>query len=131
MTLGLRKPLQITPSSFNVSLDPITLEDLADEAETSAVYDSRTKRQLADIINYQCRLAVLLTDTLSICYGPNAFDITYSLDNFEQTLSQIRTAKSNLARWKKEADRALHPFLNGKGAHRSTTLISSVVYIYA
>ncbi|RYC82392.1 hypothetical protein BFJ63_vAg14698 [Fusarium oxysporum f. sp. narcissi] len=131
LTLGLRKPLQITPSSFNVSLDPITLEDLADEAETSAVYDSRTKRQLADIINYQCRLAVLLTDTLSICYGPNAFDITYSLDNFEQTLSQIRTAKSNLARWKKEADRALHPFLNGKGAHRSTTLISSVVYIYA
>ncbi|SCO91709.1 uncharacterized protein FRV6_15837 [Fusarium oxysporum] len=131
LTLGLRKPLQITPSSFNVSLDPITPDDLADEAETSAVYDSRTKRQLADIINYQCRLAVLLTDTLSICYGPNAFDITYSLDNFEQTLSQIRTAKSNLARWKKEADRALHPFLNGKGAHRSTTLISSVVYIYA
>ncbi|KAG9501813.1 hypothetical protein J7337_007506 [Fusarium musae] len=131
LTLGLRKPLQITPSSFNVTLDLIIPEDLADEAESSAVYDPRTKRQLADIINFQCRLAVILTETLSICYGPNAFDITYSLDNFEKTLSQIRAAKCNLTRWKKEADKALHPFLKGTGSHRSTTLISSVVYIYA
>ncbi|KAF4344582.1 cutinase transcription factor 1 beta [Fusarium beomiforme] len=131
LTLGLRKPLQITPSSFNVNLDPITAEDLADEADASAVYDPRTKRQLAEILNFQCRLAVILTDTLSICYGPNAFDITYSLDNFETTLSHIRTARSNLARWMKEADVALYQFFSRNGAHRSTTLISSVVYIYA
>ncbi|KAF5987326.1 cutinase transcription factor 1 beta [Fusarium coicis] len=131
LTLGLRKPLQITPSSFNVTLDPIIPEDIADEAESSAVYDPKTKRQLADIIYFQCRLAVILTETLSICYGPNAFDITYSLDNFEKTQSQIRAAKSNLTRWKKEADKAMNPFLKGTGAHRSTTLISSVVYIYA
>ncbi|KAF4456153.1 hypothetical protein F53441_1637 [Fusarium austroafricanum] len=131
LTLGLRKPLQIAPSSFNVSVEPITAEDLAQEADHSAVYDASTKRHLANILNFQCRLAVILTETLSICYGPSAFDITYSLDNFEKTLSQIRAAKSNLARWKKEADVALNPFLSGTDAHRSTTLISSVVYIYA
>ncbi|KAK2667661.1 hypothetical protein RAB80_016852 [Fusarium oxysporum f. sp. vasinfectum] len=99
LTLGLRKPLQITPSSFNVSLDPITPDDLADEAETSAVYDSRTKRQLADIINYQCRLAVLLTDTLSICYGPNAFDITaaqIALGNHEAMMIEQRQKGINI-----------------------------------
>ncbi|WKT52011.1 hypothetical protein QSH57_002525 [Fusarium oxysporum f. sp. vasinfectum] len=99
LTLGLRKPLQITPSSFNVSLDPITPDDLANEAETSAVYDSRTKRQLADIINYQCRLAVLLTDTLSICYGPNAFDITaaqIALGNHEAMMIEQRQKGINI-----------------------------------
>lgn len=131
LTLGLRKPLQITPSSFNVRLDPITLDDLVDEADHSAVYNLITKRHLAQILNYQCRLAVILTETLSICYGPGAFDPTYSLDNFDRTLSRIRSAKKALSRWKKEADETLNAVLMGPEAHRSTTLISNVVYIYA
>ncbi|KAF4967481.1 hypothetical protein FSARC_4976 [Fusarium sarcochroum] len=70
LTLGLRKPLQITSSSFNVNLEPITQEDLANEACHSAVYNPETKQHLADILNFQCRLAVILTEALSICYGP-------------------------------------------------------------
>ncbi|KAM0229973.1 hypothetical protein ACHAP5_011490 [Fusarium lateritium] len=131
LTLGLRKPLQITPSSFNVTLDPITPDDLADEADYSAVYNLLTKHHLAEILNYQCKLAVILTETLSICYGPGAFDPTYSLDNFDKTLSRIRSAKKNLSRWKQEANESLNTLLMGSEAHRSTTLISSVVYIYA
>ncbi|KAM0208257.1 hypothetical protein ACHAQD_011677 [Fusarium lateritium] len=131
LTLGLRKPLQITPSSFNVTLDPITPDDLADEADYSAVYNLLTKHHLAEILNYQCKLAVILTETLSICYGPSAFDSTYSLDNFERTLSRIRSAKKSLSQWKEQADERLNTFLMGSEAHRSTTLISSVIYIYA
>jgi hypothetical protein len=131
LTLGLRKPLQITPSSFNVRLDPITPDDLADEADYSVVYNLITKRHLAQVLNYQCRLAVILTETLSICYGPGAFDPTYSLDNFDRTLSRIRSAKTDLSRWKEEADEILNTVLMGPEAHRSTTLITSVIYIYA
>jgi hypothetical protein len=131
LTLGLRKPLQITSSSFNVNIAPITADDLVDELDHSSVYDSRTKRHLAAILHFQCRLAIILTETLSICYGPNAFDLTYSLDNFDQTLTRIRAAQVDLDNWRKEAEEIVKPFLSRPDAHRSTTLISSVVYIYA
>ncbi|RGP78388.1 cutinase transcription factor 1 beta [Fusarium longipes] len=131
LTLGLRKPLQITSSSFNVNITPITADDLVDELDCSSVYDSRTKRHLAEILHSQCRLATIMTETLSICYGPNAFDLTYSLDNFQKTLTRIRTAQSDLEKWRTEADETVKPFLSRADAHRSTTLISSVVYIYA
>lgn len=131
VTLGLRKPLQITSSSFNTDIEPITAHDLADELDSSSVYDCRTKRHLADVLTFQCRLAIILTETLSICYGPNAFDLTYSLDNFDRTLARIRTAQTDLDKWRKEAEQVVKPFLSRPDVHRSTTLISSVIYIYA
>ncbi|RGP62596.1 cutinase transcription factor 1 beta [Fusarium sporotrichioides] len=131
VTLGLRKPLQITSSSFNVNIEPVTADDLIDELDSSSVYDCRTKRHLADILTFQCRLAIILTETLSICYGPNAFDLTYSLDNFDRTLARIRTAQMDLDNWRKEAEQTVKPFLSRPDVHRSTTLISSVIYIYA
>ncbi|KAF4998657.1 hypothetical protein FGRMN_2983 [Fusarium graminum] len=131
LTLGLRKPLQITPSNFEATLEPITADDLADEMDHSAVYNLITKRQLADILRVQCQLAVLLTDVLSICYGPSAFNLASSIDNFEKTMSKIRRSRKKMEIWKDEADKILNPFLQGVDAHRSTTLISSVIYIYA
>ncbi|KAJ4138597.1 hypothetical protein NW768_002447 [Fusarium equiseti] len=131
LTLGLRKPLQITPSSFNVNIDPMTIDDLADEIDHSAVYDPRTKRQLASILNLQCRLATILTDPLVVCYGPSAFDLTYSLDNFDETVTRIRAGKEILERWKTDVDETLGASLTDAEAHRSTRLISSVVHIYA
>ncbi|KAJ4019509.1 hypothetical protein NW766_003243 [Fusarium irregulare] len=131
LTLGLRKPLQITPSSFNVNIDPMTIDDLADEIDHSAVYDARTKRQLAIILNLQCRLATILTDPLVVCYGPSAFDLTYSLDNFDETVTRITAGKEILERWKNAVDETLGDSLTRTEAHRSTRLISSVVHIYA
>ncbi|EYB22960.1 hypothetical protein FG05_11279 [Fusarium graminearum] len=131
VTLGLRKPLQITSSSFNTDIEPVTAHDLADELDSSSVYDCRTKRHLADVLTFQCRLAIILTETLSICYGPNAFDLTYSLDNFDRTLARIRTAQTDLDKWRNEAEQIVKPFLSRPDVHRSTTLISSVIYIYA
>ncbi|KAF4988282.1 hypothetical protein FDECE_15113 [Fusarium decemcellulare] len=131
LTLGLRKPLQITPSSFNVQLELIGQEDLKDEAHRSAVYDPKTKKHLAEIINFQCRLGILLTQVLAITYGPSSFDPTYSLDHFDRTLSQIRTARSRLARWKEQAEAAFYVFLGDGHIHRSLTLFSSLIYIYA
>ncbi|CEI70621.1 hypothetical protein FVEN_g889 [Fusarium venenatum] len=131
VTLGLRKPLQITSSSFNVNIEPVTADDLVDELDCSSVYDHSTKKHLADILTFQCRLAIILTEILSICYGPNAFDLTYSLDNFDRTLARIRTAQMDLDNWRNEAEQTVKPFLSRPDVHRSTTLISSVIYIYA
>ncbi|KAF4983414.1 hypothetical protein FZEAL_1143 [Fusarium zealandicum] len=131
LTLGLRRPMQITPSSFNVQLDTFTFEDLKDEAHHSVVYDPKTKRHLTEILIFQCRLGVLLTEILAITYGPSAFDPTYSLDHFEETLSQIRTAKSRLARWKEDTEAAFYVFLGDGSTHQSLSLFSSQVYIYA
>ncbi|KAG8668177.1 hypothetical protein FPOAC2_10063 [Fusarium poae] len=131
VTLGLRKPLQITSSSFNVNIEPVTAHDLVDELNCSSVYDRGTKKYLADILTFQCRLAIILTEILSICYGPNAFDLTYSLDNFDRTLTRVRTAQMDLDNWRNEAEQTVKPFLSRPDVHRSTTLISSVIYIYA
>ncbi|KAM5356478.1 hypothetical protein ACJ41O_003124 [Fusarium nematophilum] len=131
LTLGLRKPLQITPSSFNVKLDPLAQEDFADETHQSVVYDPKTKRHLTEILNFQCRLGVILTEALTIAYGPSAFDPTYSLDNFSSTLSQIRTARSRLTRWKEEAEASFYVFLSDSNTNRSLTLFSSLLYLYA
>jgi hypothetical protein len=109
----------------------MTLDDLADEIDHSEVYDSRTKRQLASILNLQCRLATILTDPLVVCYGPSAFDLTYSLDNFDETVIRITAGKERLACWKNEVDETFGPSLEEAEAHRSTRLISSVVHIYA
>ncbi|KAI8713374.1 Fungal-trans domain-containing protein [Fusarium sp. LHS14.1] len=131
LTLGLRKPLQITPSSFNVQLDLLTQDDLIDEAHHSFVYDPKTKRHLTDILTFQCRLGILLTEVLALTYGPSSFDPTYSLDHFEATLSQMRTARARLARWKEDAEAAFYVFLGDGHTHRSLTLFSSLIYIYA
>ncbi|RMJ18210.1 hypothetical protein BHE90_007229 [Fusarium euwallaceae] len=131
LTLGLRKPLQITPSSFNVQLDLLTQDDMIDESHHSFVYDPKTKRHLTDILTFQCRLAILLTEVLALTYGPGSFDPTYSLDHFEATLSQMRTARARLARWKEDAEAAFYVFLGDGHTHRSLTLFSSLIYIYA
>jgi hypothetical protein len=131
LTLGLRKPLQITPSSFNVQLDLLTQDDMIDEAHHSFVYDPKTKRHLTDILTFQCRLGILLTEVLALTYGPSSFDPTYSLDHFEATLSRMRTARARLARWKEDAEAAFYVFLGDGHTHRSLTLFSSLIYIYA
>lgn len=130
VSLGLRKPLQITPFNYNARLDSLTRRDMREEACQSAVYDPRTKRHLAEILDFQCQLAVILTEVLALSYGPTAFDPTYSLDQFDGTLSRIQAVRSELSRWKADAEVAFSEFLADSNAHRSLTLFSSLIYIY-
>lgn len=130
VALGLRKPLQITPFSYTARLEPLTQQDFQEEFCRSVVYDPRTKRNLAEILYFQCQLAIILTEVLALSYGPTALDPTYSLDQFDGTLSRIHAARTMLSRWKVEAESAFSVFLVDSSAHRSLTLFSSLIYIY-
>ncbi|KAJ5912019.1 uncharacterized protein N7473_001322 [Penicillium subrubescens] len=74
VSLGMRRPLQILPTHFEVaSRDPLLMDDLSDEIHTSQVYDSETKEMLCKIMTSLCRLAVSLTNVIMTLYPLDPF----------------------------------------------------------
>lgn len=131
MALGLRRHLQITPGYFDLSLDTMSEEDLRDEIYQSAVYDPKTKRFLAKVLNVQCQLALRLTKPVSIVYAPGGFPSELaSTEQFLKELSKIEATKDDLAQWASDASNALSPILNLGNVHESVPLYTDLTYIY-
>lgn len=75
--------------------------EFQDEFKNSQVYPEKTKRQLFAALQEQCRLAVLLTDALSILFtspGPSAQ--SYAVEPTYKTIPTLEMVKRNLLVWK-------------------------------
>ena len=132
MPLGLRRHVQIDPQHFDLDLDCIEESDLQDEIYNSQVYNPRTKRSLALILNHQCRLALVLTDVITTVYSPNSFSQPrYSTEQeFLASLDRMQEIKSKLQAWKETAKVALNSSSCSDGAHESVTLYRDLTFIY-
>ncbi|KAL5332602.1 fungal-specific transcription factor domain-containing protein [Aspergillus crustosus] len=78
IALGVRRPLQITPESFNPREDPLVEDDLESEMERSRVYDLDIKRCLIKLFLVHCDLSAALTSTVMTICPPNSVPIPLS-----------------------------------------------------
>ena len=127
IALGMRRPLQILPSSFEVAFPEILqLQDFADEKHSSKVYDPEIKSALCDIISSQCSLAIALTPLIMTIYPPD--QISGSSENLTSLLDRAEDAKLRLQYW-----RSQHGFLFStpqKEGHTSITLFKLLTALY-
>lgn len=101
--LLMRRPLQITRAHFNFDTNPpLGSLDLADELETSRVYDATTKRSLAGILSQLVELYVVLTDILMLVFPPDDTP-GWGRELMSGDAGQVTECKKALRRWYKDA----------------------------
>ncbi|KAL2704616.1 hypothetical protein AAEP93_005687 [Penicillium crustosum] len=98
--LLMRRPIQITKLHFNFDSHSLCATDLAEEFERSRVYDSATKRGLADVLAQWMKLNITLTDILTLAFPLNEGQAV-SHDKTLSNTSQLWECKSALDRWYK------------------------------
>ncbi|CAM1508886.1 Fc.00g026250.m01.CDS01 [Cosmosporella sp. VM-42] len=99
MSLAGRKDIQITRSIFDFDRhSPLGMDDLAEEIQHSAIYDTGVKRSLVNIVTKVGELCVILTDVLSVSVS-GAEDAGYTLAEQAEHANRIRTCRSSLKRW--------------------------------
>ncbi|KAL6885692.1 fungal-specific transcription factor domain-containing protein [Trichoderma evansii] len=138
--LLLRHPIQITHDHFNFTTDPLKATDLSDEFNRSKVYNSPTKRRLADILSQWIELYILLTDILLLAYP---LDGTYNSVYASNQKNHLRicACKISLERWhssttsrfpKTQNSARTTPGLGDKRfiEHNTTTLYMNFMYMY-
>lgn len=132
LPLGLRRHLQITPRTFDLSLDPMTEADLEDEIYNSEVYDPDTKRLLAKVLQVQCELCMVLTNVIMLVYAPKAFGhppVTEE-DDLPNTIRQVDEGRKALEEWSNNAKGALGPAINTERTHESVALYFGLTFLY-
>ncbi|KAL5359060.1 hypothetical protein BJX96DRAFT_174017 [Aspergillus floccosus] len=132
LPLGLRRHLQITPRTFDLSLDPITETDLEDEIYHSEVYDPDTKRLLARVLQVQCELCMVLTNIIMLVYAPKAFGQSSLAEesDLSSIIRQIEEGRTSLEEWSNYAKAALAPAINTEKAHESVALYFGLAFLY-
>lgn len=132
LPLGVRRPLIISSEHFDFNSNrPLCAEDLAQEVDHSRVYDSATKRALAELLAILCELAVMLTDIITIVYPVNEIPIGSMT---EMVLSRFRVrierCKADLAQWYDSAS-VRFPTPAGLGdSNDSLILFTNLMYLY-
>ena len=133
LSLGLRRHPQVTSIKFMSDEDWLLNEmDFQDEFKNSQVYQETVKRQLFAALQEQCRLAVILTDALSILStSPRPSAQSYAVEPTYKTIPTLEMAKENLLVWKNRS--VLAPNASSKlGAkeHEIVNLFTHITYMY-
>ena len=131
LPLGVRRQIQITRDSFDLSQSKLTVRDLEPEFCSSNVYDRETKNHLAKIFLSQLDLAIELTDLISHIYparGIRSYD-KLDLNATLQTLSKIQQCKESLDTWNSDFKKLV---LSAAGStkHKSLALYIGLTSIY-
>ena len=102
MSLGVRRPIQITRAHFDLEANPpLCRADLADEVERSRVYNPGTKSCLIEITLHLAKLCVVLTDILTLVF-PQDDTPGWGRTMAESDAGRVRQGKLELRRWYKD-----------------------------
>lgn len=140
--LLMRRPLQITKSHFDFDSNPtFDLSDLASEFGASRVYDTDTKRCLADVLAQIIELYVVLTDILMLVF-PLDDTPGWGREMTTEDAGRVSECKKLLRRWYKDTTLRF-PMVNGnvtsssgnselRGQYRhgSCILYTNLMYMY-
>jgi Fe-S oxidoreductase len=119
LSLGLRRPLQISHSHFDFNSKGLDKDDFQDDIGKSEVYDTNTQCLLAKIIEAQCRLAIEMTDIIIYLY-PSISPSVFSTGT-NRCKSKLSNWHQTVMTWTSEIPR---------DSHDSVTLYTSYLYIY-
>ncbi|KAJ0419597.1 fungal-specific transcription factor domain-containing protein [Aspergillus carlsbadensis] len=133
IALGMRRPLQITPDTFNPREEPLVEEDMEGEMAVSKVYDIDIKRCLTRVFVVQCDLAAALTSTLMTVAPPNSLPIPVSAtyEDLLRIFAASEGCRQELQAWFKRSEEQLrHASRTGLGRTRFMTLYVDLQWIY-
>ncbi|KAL5342223.1 fungal-specific transcription factor domain-containing protein [Aspergillus crustosus] len=133
IALGVRRPLQITPDTFDPHDDPLAEEDLECEMQSSKVYDTDIKRCLVKVFLVQCDLAAALTSTVMAVSPPNSLPIPVSPTNADllRVFTAAKGCRHDLKAWFARAEAQLrHASRTGLGRTSFMTLYVDMQWIY-
>ncbi|RDW77465.1 hypothetical protein BP6252_05518 [Coleophoma cylindrospora] len=132
LPLGLRRSIQITRDTFDFNQEPLSKEDLEPEFDHSCVYSSETKRYLAEVFTAQLKLAVELTDVMSLVYPSNDFSVLDQLDpeTLEKLPDKISYCRKRLDGWNKDKTYFTLEKQDRKYRHESIILYHDLTQIY-
>ena len=125
LSIGLRRRPQITSVEFNMGANWLTEEDFADEIVNSRVYDPELKIELFQVLQEQCKLAVLLTDMVALVFSSQGVSSpSLSLTEFQAVLAAIHRIKRYLTKW--EAVSIVPP----STSHETVTFFTHLTWMY-
>ncbi|KAF9885061.1 hypothetical protein FE257_000792 [Aspergillus nanangensis] len=128
ISLGMRRPIQITPDQFDFSQPGMTFADLEDEAFHSEVYGLDTKTALCQVLASLCHFVVTVTDLAMIVYPMPQEQLVLEMDDCRSRVQRLEKVKSALLQW--ELNWMEH--MSGKDfyLHSSLALCTGLLTIY-
>ncbi|KAL4895623.1 hypothetical protein BDV59DRAFT_211269 [Aspergillus ambiguus] len=130
LCLGLRRRTQVTSKHFNAEANYFDESDFADEINYSNVYNRSSKRILIEVLQQQCRLAVLVTDMVSFMftsYGASSPSLPFK--KFQAYQNGISNTKKELLKWEKNFLLLKSDTAADKIPQQATTMIK-MTYLY-
>ncbi|KAL3496367.1 hypothetical protein BJX62DRAFT_232477 [Aspergillus germanicus] len=127
ISLGMRRPPQVTPEEVDAYPRMLTTEDMNEEIFGSFVYSFETKSALFELYTSLCHFAIAVTELLTIAF-PTASHTRYGVEDACSALEKLESAKSVLLLW--ELD--WMTYMEGKNGslHPSIPLFSNLLAIY-
>ncbi|KAL3474383.1 fungal-specific transcription factor domain-containing protein [Aspergillus californicus] len=127
ISLGMRRPIQITPDEFDLHQPGLSLQDLEEESFQSEVYPPDTKIELCRVVASLCHLVVAVTDLIMLVY-PTTQNMPLSLSDRRIELNRLEETKFTLLDW--ELSWVANPDGKEYYIHPSLTLYTNLCAIY-
>ncbi|KAL3456987.1 fungal-specific transcription factor domain-containing protein [Aspergillus heterothallicus] len=122
LSLGLRRPFQISAHDFDFTQCTLSVSDLSDEIHRSLVYSADIKRALIQLFSFQCELCVALTTGLTLLSPLTAAAVVHH----ENLLNGVE----ELVRWFEHTQSQLRFLIQPGAEHDSTVLYRNLLFIY-
>ncbi|KAJ0420504.1 fungal-specific transcription factor domain-containing protein [Aspergillus carlsbadensis] len=140
MALLLKRPVHICGKQFDLTNDPLGMDDLRDEFERSKVYGSYTKWKLAKVVSQSAQLCIKMTELL-ILFNPGYLKPRMSQPELRKGRLLLDRCRSDLRAWKAQAELDILSSAPPAGSealastaladeHGSVTLYTNLVYLY-
>ncbi|KIW00945.1 uncharacterized protein PV09_07471 [Verruconis gallopava] len=132
LSLGLRRPLQISKAAVDPMPPPLSEQDIAAEMSNSRIYSTASKQDLLQTFNKLCMLSIYLTDAIEIMYPTwEACSSTLpSKVSFEQKKQRLLEAESQLDEWYNESRKTELAVSPGDSAAVSLLVLQNLGYMY-
>lgn len=93
---ALRRRTQVTPAHFDAEDNYFDQTDFENEVTQSKVYDTQSKQFLFRVLQQQCRLAVMVTDMLSVFWFPEGLTTVRLSKEFNDCMDLVLKTKDSL-----------------------------------
>ncbi|KAL4760107.1 transcription factor domain-containing protein [Aspergillus foveolatus] len=128
ISLGMRRPIQITPDGFDLQLqEGLSFRDLEEECLNSEVYTPEIKIALCGVLASLCHLVAAVTDVIMLVY-PTTQNMPFSLADRRAQLNRLEETKFALLDW--ELNWVANPDGKEYYIHPSLTLHTNLCAIY-
>jgi hypothetical protein len=130
ISLGVRRPLQISLGEFDTSQAPPVEEDFEEEVRTSKVYSVTLKRSLIQLLIMHFELGAILTNVLMVTYSIDQIQgVGFSLST-EADFQRVELCRSALDHWFEKSTMGVPPPADEGDISKSLVLFKNLMFMY-